>query len=628
MLYEVPKQGLSSRCNYLSYRLIMCFNKEISAKMNSSSTLFDVRPANSCNPNGRGRTLKRNLQLAFLMASLLLLNASSITAQSTLDEQVPYQGDTLLINPNQVREIADGDILMDCDWPTMMSMIRDLEERIAGETETDTVYGVYVSGAMVGSSLNMWHDCLVLRDSIEALQVTYDEALAPRVTVDSAVILSDISAALSASFSGSGVEASGFEWSSNEDMTDSSHGPDSDTGENSPIKDTLTTLDAGKTHYFTAYANKDNEKFYGDTLSLLTMPGITTVAADDITLETATLNATFSADSITSQGFVWGLQADLSDGASVSADTTDGSTAIETELTGLTAGTVHYFSAFATNASGTSYGDTLSFSTPTPITSSNIQDAVDLWVSDEASATTLYGHISDWNTSAVTTMKDLFKDKTTFDDDISNWDVSNVTDMRYMFYEAADFNQYIGGWDVSNVTEMSNMFRSAADFNQYIGGWDVSAVTNMSYMFTAATSFNRDISEWNVSNVTLMLGMFQSASAFNQDIGGWNVSNVTNMYSMFASASAFNGDISEWNVSNVTNMSYMFKSISSQAGAFNQDIGDWNVSNVTDMSYMFQSTTAFNQDLSGWCVTNIDPEPASFGNLGTDPVWGTCPAVD
>ena len=41
---------------------------------------------------------------------------------------------------------------MDCDWPTMMSMIRDLEERIAGETETDTVYGVYVSGAMVGTS--------------------------------------------------------------------------------------------------------------------------------------------------------------------------------------------------------------------------------------------------------------------------------------------------------------------------------------------------------------------------------------------------------------------------------------------------------------------------------------------
>ena len=83
--------------------------------------------------------------------------------------------------------------------------------------KTDTTYGVYVSGAINGNDLNMWYDCLVLRDSIEALQVTYDEALAPRVTVDAAVVLSDTSAALSASFSGSGVEASGFAWA--EDLT-------------------------------------------------------------------------------------------------------------------------------------------------------------------------------------------------------------------------------------------------------------------------------------------------------------------------------------------------------------------------------------------------------------------------
>ena len=125
----------------------------------------------------------------YFTAVFLLVGFQMGTAQVELDEQVPYQGDTLLINPNQARETADGDVLMDCDWPTMMSMIRDLEDRIAGETETDTVYGVYVSCAVVGTSLRMWHDCLVLRDSIEALQVIYDEALAPRVTVDAAVIL-------------------------------------------------------------------------------------------------------------------------------------------------------------------------------------------------------------------------------------------------------------------------------------------------------------------------------------------------------------------------------------------------------------------------------------------------------
>ena len=287
--------------------------------------------------------------------------SAATLAQDELDEQVPYRGDTLLINPNQVRETADGDVLMDCDWPTMMSMIRDLEERIAFETETDTVYGLYVSGGMVGNTLNMWHDCLVLRDSIVSLQVTYDEALAPRVTVDAAVILSDSSAALSASFSGSGISASGFKWSTDADMTSTIAGDA--TGVTSPIVDTLTTLDRGKTYYFTAFATKDNEDFYGDTLSLLTLPGITSDSADAATETSVTLNATFSADSITAQGFVWGEQANLSDGESVPADTTGGSTAIEYVLTGLTGGTVGFFSAFATNASGTSYGDTVSFST-------------------------------------------------------------------------------------------------------------------------------------------------------------------------------------------------------------------------------------------------------------------------
>ena len=278
--------------------------------------------------------------------------------QAQLDEQVPYQGDTLLTNPNKFRVTTAGDVLMDCDWPAMMAMIRDLEERIAGETETDTTYGVYVSGGINGNDLNMWYDCLVLRDSILSLQVAYDEALAPRVTVDAAVVLSDTSAALSASFSGSGVEASGFAWA--EDFT-TTLGTGDDTGTSSPIADTLTTLDAGTFYYFSAYASKDGELFYGDTLSLLTMPGITTDAADELTAETATLNSTFSADSITAQGFVWGLQSDLSDGTNVSADTAGGSTAIDYALTGLTEDATYYFSAYATNASGTTYGDTLSF---------------------------------------------------------------------------------------------------------------------------------------------------------------------------------------------------------------------------------------------------------------------------
>ena len=726
--------------------------------------------------------------------ALLPIPFLPVVLQAQLDEQVPYQGDTLLSNPMQFQEDGNGHVFMDCDWQTMVSMIRDLEERIAGEVVTDTIYGDYRTKELTGDRLYMRYECIVLRDSILSLQIAYDEVLAPRVTLDSAVILSDISAALSASFTGSGVESSGFKWAVDSLMTSPQSGIG--TGATSPIADTLTALNPGKLHYFTAYAVKNGEYFYGDTLPMLTMPGITTNAAyevmigsgilsstfsadsidgqgfvwgqqrdlsdgtsvaadttdgstsisyeltglasgeahyfsafasnasgttfgdtlsfitrpgittesanvlssmtatlngtfaadsitaqgfvwgvesdlsdgadvasdtttgssafdyalsdlaegvlhhysaygtnatgttrgdtvafltmpgistdtaDELTAETATLNSTFSADSITAQGFVWGLQFDLSDGTSVSADTTGGSSTIEYALTGLAAQTTYYFSAFATNASGTSYGDTLSFSTTTPITDANIQTAVNLWVSDQTAATTTYGHISDWNTSAVTNMASLFQDKTTFNDDISGWDVSSVTDMQDMFKNASAFNQPIGNWNVGSVTTMMNMFRGAAAFNQDIGGWVMSNVTSTIAMFNGASAFNQDIGGWAVTNVTAMGGMFFGCNYFNKNIGNWDVSSVTDMNGMFYGASVFNQDLGSWNVSSVKNMFGMFR----DATAFDQDLGNWMVGQVTMMKEMFDGASVFNQDISGWDVGSVTNMQGMFRN--------------
>ena len=40
-----------------------------------------------------------------------------------------------------------------------------------------------------------------------------------------------------------------------------------------------------------------------------------------------------------------------------------------------------------------------------------------------------YGDISEWNTSQVTNMIELFENKKTFNGDVSKWDVSKVTHM-------------------------------------------------------------------------------------------------------------------------------------------------------------------------------------------------------
>ena len=102
--------------------------------------------------------------------------------------------------------------------------------------------------------------------------------------------------------------------------------------------------------------------------------------------------------------------------------------------------------------------------------------------------------------------------------EISNWDTSRVTDMRNMFWDAGSFNQPLNNWDVSNVTDMTHMFLRATSFNQPLNKWEVSNVTNMSRMFQDATSFNQPLNKWNVSKVTNMSYMILNARSFNQPL--------------------------------------------------------------------------------------------------------------
>ena len=234
---------------------------------------------------------------------------------------------------------------------------------------------------------------------------------------------------------------------------------------------------------------------------------------------------------------------------------------------------------------------TAAAATPT-ITQANIQTAVNAWIADPTTATARYGHISGWDTSAVTDMSNLFNGKSSFNDDISAWNTSNVTSMEKMFYNAYVFNQNIGGWNTANVTNMSNMFYALKP--DYSGG----GVFNNNGSAT--------IGNWNTSNVTDMSSMFQY-SPFIQPIGNWDTSRVTNMSNMFFSDMAFNQPIGNWNVSNVTTMNGMF----GYGYAFNQNIGGWNVSNVTDMSGMFYSASVFNQNISNWNVNKV----ANFSNF-------------
>ena len=202
--------------------------------------------------------------------------------------------------------------------------------------------------------------------------------------------------------------------------------------------------------------------------------------------------------------------------------------------------------------------------------------------------------LNNWNTSNVSDMSYMFSNTYSFNQNIDSWNTANVTTMKSMFGLATFFNQPLNSWDMSSVEDISEMFYSAYSFNQPLNNWDVSNVKTMNSTFTAATEFNQNINSWNTVNVTSMVGTFASTNSFNQPLNNWNVSNVTTMQSMFSS-SLFNQDISNWNTSGVRNMSSMFI-----GSAFNQPLNDWDVSNVENFSSMFTENFVFNQPLNNW----------------------------
>ena len=143
----------------------------------------------------------------------------------------------------------------------------------------------------------------------------------------------------------------------------------------------------------------------------------------------------------------------------------------------------------------------------------------------DCTSLTTINNINSCDTSAITTMAEMFSGCTLFNQALS-FDTSAVESMVNMFYSCTAFNSALT-FDTSAVLNMTSMFNACSVFNQPLS-FDTSAVEAMDRMFRDATAFNQNISSFNTGAVTNMEGMFRDAPAFNQNIGTWNVANVNN----------------------------------------------------------------------------------------------------
>jgi hypothetical protein len=136
----------------------------------------------------------------------------------------------------------------------------------------------------------------------------------------------------------------------------------------------VTSLPAGTLIYFDAYATNSAGTTYSSdgtftTQTPVTAPTVTTPTSASVTTSTATLGGNITSNgggAITAEGITWGTSANPRGNVTVGSGTSTG--AFTVPVTGLPAGTLIYFDAYATNSAGTTYSSDGTFLTQSTVT--------------------------------------------------------------------------------------------------------------------------------------------------------------------------------------------------------------------------------------------------------------------
>lgn len=201
------------------------------------------------------------------------------------------------------------------------------------------------------------------------------------------------------------------------------------------------------------------------------------------------------------------------------------------------------------------------------------------------------------DTSAVTTMSDMFRDCIVFNQPV-NFNTILVNTMFGMFRNCTAFNQPVN-FNTSLVTMMSYMFYGCTKFNQPVN-FNTSLVNTMAYMFYECAAFNSSVTFSDTSKVTTMYEMFRGCTNFNQPVN-FNTVLVNTMFRMFYGCANFNSSVTFSDTSKVTTMSEMFYGCT----AFKQSLAAFDVRKVTTMASMITNNLDAAGQTTNWDATLI-----------------------
>ena len=239
-------------------------------------------------------------------------------------------------------------------WSSDINVTGTPSHNLTGLTAS-TQYEVRVQAVCDNTHSSDW--------SATATFTTQSSVTPPTVTTNDATNIGETTATLNGAVTAGSetITAQGFEWKA---TVGGSYTAVNVTG--ATMSHDLTGLTAGTSYTFRAFATTASgttygvEKTFTTQSSTVTPPTVTTNDATSITQTSATLNGAMTAGSeaITAQGFEWKATV----GGTYTVVNATGAT-MSYYLTGLTPNTSYTFKAFATTASGTTYGEEKTFTT-------------------------------------------------------------------------------------------------------------------------------------------------------------------------------------------------------------------------------------------------------------------------
>lgn len=227
-----------------------------------------------------------------------------------------------------------------------------------------TINTAYYLRAYATNSAGTSYGTQVTFSTLAATPATFGTTTYASVTGNAATVSSTIS-----SENGASVSARGICWSTSSNPTISSNTQASGTGSGS-YSITLSTLEALTTYYVRSYATNSAGTSYSNEVSFTTgvrtLPTLTTTAISNINTTWASSGGNISSlgsSAVTAKGVCWSTSPNptLANSTKVQSGNVTGS--FSTNIDPLTSNNTYYVRAYATNGSGTAYGNEISFTT-------------------------------------------------------------------------------------------------------------------------------------------------------------------------------------------------------------------------------------------------------------------------